>query len=161
MSHLPRLSCPARFMTLLPLSALALAAIAAPTLAASDPVATRIAGFKALGGAFKKLNDTLKSGAPDKAVMAASAKDIAAARKGIYGWFPAGSGPKPGVKTAAKPEIWSKAADFKAAQDGFAKQADILTKAIAGGNADMISAETKKLGGTCKTCHETFRVPHD
>jgi cytochrome c556 len=150
-----------RILVALPLAALALAAVAAPTLAASDPVATRTAGFKALGGAFKKLNDTLKSGSPDKAVMAASIKDIAVARKGIYSWFPAGSGPKPGVKTAAKPEIWSKPADFKAAEDGFAKQADALQKAVAGGNTDLISAEAKKLGGTCKTCHETFRVPHD
>jgi cytochrome c556 len=139
----------------------AVMAAAAPGLAASDPVATRVDGLKALGGAFKKLNDTLKSGAPDKAVMAASARDIGIARKGIYGWFPAGSGPKPGVKTAAKPEIWTKPADFKAAQDGFAKQADILQKAIVGGNADMISAEAKKLGGTCKTCHDSFRVPKE
>lgn len=143
------------------LCALALTAVAAPTMAASDPVATRIDGLKALGGAFKKLNDTLKSGAPDKAVMAVAAKDIGVARKGIYSWFPAGSGPKPGVKTAAKPEIWTKPADFKAAQDGFAKQADVLQKAVAGGNIDIISAETKKLGGTCKTCHDTFRVPKE
>ena len=143
------------------LCALALTAVAAPTFAASDPVAARVAGFKALGGAYKKLNDTLKSGAPDKAVMAVAAKDIGIARKGIYSWFPAGSGPKPGVKTAAKPEIWTKPVDFKAAQDGFAKQADALQKAVAGGNADMIAAEAKKLGGTCKTCHESFRVPKE
>lgn len=143
------------------LCAAALTAVAAPTLAASDPVAARVDGFKALGGAFKKLNDTLKSGTPDKAVMAASARSIGGAAKGIYSWFPAGSGPKPGVKTAAKPEIWTKPADFKAAQDGFARQAAALQKAVAGGNADMISAEAKKLGGTCKTCHDSFRVPKD
>jgi len=83
--------------------------------AGAKAVATRQANFKQLGGAFKAINDQLKAGAPDMAVIKASAqkmKDLAAQEAT---WFPAGSGPEAGVKTGAKPEIWSDAAGFAAA----------------------------------------------
>jgi cytochrome c556 len=76
-------------------------------------------------------------------------------------WFPAGSGPQPGVKTAAKPEIWTRAADFRRAQDAFAAQAVAFQNVANGGNADAIRAAARSLGATCKGCHDQFRVPKD
>jgi cytochrome c556 len=82
--------------------------------AAAQAVKDRQANFKQLGGAFKALNDQLKSDKPDMAVIKASALKMKALAAQEPTWFPAGSGPEAGVKTAAKPQIWSDAAGFAA-----------------------------------------------
>jgi cytochrome c556 len=79
----------------------------------------------------------------------------------MRGWFPAGSGPQPGVKTAAKPEIWTKPADFRRAQDAFIAQAAAFQNTANGGDVDAIRAGVRSLGATCKGCHDQFRVPKD
>ncbi len=137
--------------------ATATAALAAP----ADIVRTRIAELRELGAAFKAVNDGLRGSELQTVLIAQSARKIRNAARMQYQWFPAGSGPQPGLKTAAKAEIWAKPVQFKAAQDGFAHQADVFQRAVAGGNAATIRAEARKLGGTCKSCHDTFRVPSD
>jgi cytochrome c556 len=141
--------------------AVGIAVVAVPVLAAaSDIIRTRIDGYRELGAAFKGANDGLR-GEPQTVVLQQAARQIRNASKAQYGWFPAGSGPKAGVKTAAKPAIWTSPAKFKAAQDGFARQAEAFQKAVAGGKADVMRTEARKLGGTCKACHDQFRVPKD
>lgn len=137
---------------------LGFAVLATPLLAApTDAVGTRVSGFRALGAAYKSVNDQLRSGSPQMPVIKAAAAKILAASKAQYGWFPQGSGPAPGVKTGAKAEIWSQAAQFKAAQNQFAAQAAAFSKVAAGGDAAAIGAQAKKLGATCSGCHRTFR----
>lgn len=139
-------------------SAVALA-LAAPLLAApTDAVATRVAGLRELGAAFKNVNDQIKSGTPQAMILQISARQIVSAARAQYGWFPAGSGPQPGVKTAAKPEIWAQPVQFKAAQDAFAAQAAVFAKAVATNDLDAIRAQAKLLGQTCGACHRGFRV---
>src|ERR1700757_997004 len=78
----------------------------------------REAHFKEIGRNFKAARDELKKGAPDLAVVRASAHRIAEAAPQLPTWFPAGSGPQAGLKTEAKAEIWAKPDDFRAkAQD--------------------------------------------
>ena len=88
-----------------------------------------------------------------------SARTIKNDSVAMRGWFPAGSGPQPGLKTAAKPEIWTKPVEFRAAQDQLARAADGFQAAAAGGNVDAIRAAASALGGSCKNCHDQFRVP--
>ncbi|RJF93901.1 cytochrome c [Sphingomonas cavernae] len=134
-------------------------ALAAPLLAApNDIVAMRVAGFREVGAAFKNINDELKSSTPQKYVIQLSARQIRDYARQHYGWFPAGSGSKPGVKTAAKPEIWSQAAAFKTAQDGFAKQANAFATVAASGDVARMRAQAKALGQTCTVCHRSFRI---
>jgi cytochrome c556 len=141
---------------------LALAAIAAPLLAApADQVRTRIEGLRELGAAFKAVNDGLRSSQPQTMLIQISARQIRNASSAIYNWFPAGSGPQPGVKTAAKPEIWTQAERFRQAQDAFAAQAAAFQRAAGSNDVDAIRAAARNLGGTCKSCHEQFRVPKD
>lgn len=138
--------------------AVAVAAFTAPLLAApADTIRTRIAGYKDLGAAFKAVNDGLR-GTPNVAAIRAATPRITAHARAQYAWFPRGTGPGPGLKTGAKPEIWTQAGQFKAAQDAFAGQAAALQRAAAGGNVDAIRAEARKLGGTCKGCHDSFRA---
>lgn len=134
------------------------ALLATPLMAApQDVVTTRITGYRAMGAAFKSVNDELRSGSPQMPVLQAAAARIQATSKAQYGWFPQGSGPAPGVKTAAKPEIWSQAAQFKTAQDNLVTQAAAFSKAVAGGNTDAITAQAKQLGASCSGCHRAFR----
>lgn len=141
------------------LAALALAGIAAPLLAApADQVRVRIEGLRELGAAFKAVNDGLRGPTPQTILIQMSARQIRNAATEQYNWFPAGSGPQPGVKTAAKPEIWTQAARFRQLQDGFAAQATGFQRAAASGNVDAIRAGARSLGASCKACHDQFRV---
>jgi cytochrome c556 len=133
-------------------------ASAAPAPAA-DIVKTRVAGLRELGAAFKNAMDGLRGGEPQTIMIRQSAREIKSAAQAQYQWFPAGSGPQRGVKTLAKPEIWTKPAEFRAAQDNLAKQADAFQRAAMSGNADAMRASARSLGGACKGCHDQFRTP--
>ena len=133
---------------------------AAPLLARpADQIRVRTAGYKDMGAAFKSVLDGLRSRNLPPAVAQQAATRISNAARNQYGWFPAGSGPQPGVKTAAKPEIWTRAGDFRRAQDTLAAQAMHFQAAVASGDAARIRTEALKLGGACKQCHDTFRQP--
>jgi cytochrome c556 len=133
---------------------------AAPVLAsaASDIITSRIAGLRELGAQFKNVNDELKKDDPSPMILQISARQIRDVAKNQYGWFPAGSGPEAGVKTKAKPEIWAKAADFKAAQDNFAKQANAFFVVAQKGDVASMKAQVRQLGAACGGCHRTFRA---
>ena len=88
-----------------PIAALALALIAMPLLAApADQLRVRIDGLRELGAAFKAVNDGLRGPEPQTILIQQSARQIRNAANAMPNWFPAGSGPQPGLKTAAKPE---------------------------------------------------------
>jgi cytochrome c556 len=147
------------------LAAIIVTAMAAGTalaaLAPADVVKSRIDGYRELGAAFKAVNDGLRSTEVQTVLLAQSARQIRNAARAQYGWFPTGSDARAGVKTAVKPEVWSKSVQFKAAQDGFAKQAELFQKTLAGGNPATIRIEARKLGQTCKSCHDSFRAEKD
>ena len=63
------------------------------------------------------------------------------------------------ISQKAKPEIWKQAPKFKAAMDAFIRQANLFQQAAQSGNANAIRGEARKLGMTCKGCHDQFRVP--
>ncbi len=129
-----------------------------PAQSAANAVRARIAAYRELGAAFKNAMDSLR-GEPQLIMIRQSAREIKSASQGQYNWFPAGTGPRPPLKTLAKPEIWTRAAEFRAAQDNFARQADAFQAAAASGNAAAIRSAARSLGGACKNCHDTFRTP--
>ena len=135
------------------------AAPRAPAMVPAQVISARQAGFKEMGTAFKNTMDALRASEPQMIMIQQSARTIKNTSVAIRGWFPAGSGPAPGLKTAAKPEIWTKPVEFRAAQDQLARAADGLQAAAASGNADAIRTAARALGGSCKNCHDQFRVP--
>jgi cytochrome c556 len=162
----------ARTFTIAALAIIALTASAAPLVGApartartatpppspAELVRTRVAGYREMGAAFKNTMDSLR-GDPQIIVIQQSARTIKATSQAQYRWFPAGSGLAPGLKTLAKPEIWTKPAEFRAAQDQLVRAADALQAAATSGNADAIRGAARGLGGACKNCHDQFRVP--
>ncbi len=140
-------------------AALSLGLIAAPLLAApADSVRGRIAGLRELGAAFKNANDALRGSDPQTILIQQSAREISNAARAQYQWFPAGTGPNPAWKTAAKPEIWAQAAQFRAAQDNFARAADGFQRAAMGGNSAAMRTSARTLGAACKACHDRFKA---
>ena len=139
-------------------AAIAVSALANTGFAANPVEPARVHGFRELGAAFKTVNDELKSGAPQLMMLQLSARQIRDASRAQAGWFPADSAPRPGLKTAAKPEIWSQPVQFKKAQDDFSNQANAFYKVAAAGDVAAMRAQAKALGGTCAACHRGFRV---
>ncbi len=140
------------------LGLLATATIVSAQAARVDPVVTRVAGYRALGAAFKNVNDTLRTDAPQLAVIRASAQQISVAARAQYRWFPAGSGPAAYPRTAAKAEIWTDRRAFRRAQDAFATQTRAFNRAAAGTDMEAIRTATRNLGQSCGGCHRSFRI---
>lgn len=136
------------------------ALLAGPPLfaAVKDQVATRVAAYRELGAAFKNVNDGLRANTPQMTVLRISARQIRDISRQQYSLFPVGSGRGSGAKTAAKPEIWSNAAGFRAAQDVFARQANALVAATERNDVRGMRAAARTLGRSCANCHRTYRV---
>ena len=94
-------------------------------------------------------------------ILGQYARQIRNHARNQYSWFPAGSDASAGVKTKVKAEIWTRPAQFRAAQDGFARSAEAFQRTVQGGDARAIRTAARSLGGTCKACHDAFRVPTD
>ncbi|HEY9233717.1 MULTISPECIES: c-type cytochrome [Phenylobacterium] len=141
--------------------AMVLALTATGALAASaaeTAIATRQAGYKKIGGAFKAINDELRKDAPDTKLIAANATTLNSQAAQLGHWFPKGSGPEAGVKTKAKPEIWTDQAKFRAAAGKFQTEAARLQTISAAGDLGAIRTQVRALGGTCKGCHDPYRA---
>lgn len=126
--------------------------------APADLIKARQQHLKDMGAQMKAIVDQLKTGAPDKAVIVPAAAKIDDYAKQLPTWFPQGTGPEAGVKTHAKPEIWSMPDDFKAAAEKLAPEADKLASVAAAGDAGAIGAQLQATGKTCGGCHKVFRV---
>jgi cytochrome c556 len=132
-----------------------------PTPPPSSPggkaVVARQAHYRELNGAFKVVNEQLKAEAPDKAALAAAAGKMKALAADLPSWFPKGSGPEAGVKTAAKAEIWTDAEGFAAAATKLEAETAKLSDLATNGDVDGVKAQARATGGACKGCHDKYR----
>ena len=131
------------------------AAAAAPVI--TTAIAARKANYKEIGGAFKTINDEIKSGAPDMNTVRPLARDIATRAALQLKYFPKGSGPESGIRTRAKAAIWKDLAGFTKLQKDMVTAANALNGAAAAGNVAAMTAARTALGATCKSCHDRFR----
>ncbi len=132
------------------------AALAATSV--TEVITTRQANLKDMGKSFKAINDTLKTDAPDLALIGPNAAKIKKYADALPTWFPKGSGPEAGVKTAAKPEIWAQSADFAAAAKRLQVEAAKFSAVAGTKDIDAIKAQAKATGEACGGCHKPFRV---
>ena len=122
-----------------------------------DSVAKRAGAMKSMGGAAGAVKAA--AGMGDFATASAKAKELAATAHSLPSLFPAGTGPADGVKTRAKPEVWSDAAGFKKAADKAAADADAVVTAADSKNADAVNAALTTFQGNCGACHNAYRGP--
>ena len=134
-------------------------AAAAATPAITAAVNARKANYKEIGGAFKAVNDEIKSGAPHWGTVRPLAKELAARSVQQVKYFPRGSGPESGLKTRAKAVIWNEQAQFVKIQRDMVAAANALQAAADKGDVAALTAARTSLGATCKACHDRYREP--
>jgi cytochrome c556 len=113
-------------------------------------------GMETIGKTNKALHREIASGAPNLAVVRASAAKIADLSRKASGWFAAGTGPELG-KTGAKPAIWQNPKDFAAKLRDFQAKAKAFNTAAAGHDIELIKAQYGDLSQACKACHDKYR----
>ena len=137
------------------------AAAAAPAGDAAALVKERHDNFEEIGDAFKAVRGELDKDAPDFALIAASATDINTRAMKIEGHFPAGTSVDDGFKTEALATIWEKPEEFKAATQKLLDESAKLAELAKGGDKAAVAAQAMALGGSCKGCHDKFRLDDD
>ena len=142
------------------------AALVIPVVHAATPVETQKARhehyerFCGYTRALTVVRDEMNASSPDFAALQKNAEIVNEASVNQQQWFPKGTGPEAG-KTRALPEIWSKPADFEAAQKMLADRAPKLLAAVKSKDVDAVKGAFKETGGACKNCHDTFRSPEE
>ena len=114
-------------------------------------------GMETIGKDFKVLHREFDSPSPDLALVRTAAGQIAGLSHEASGWFLAGTGPEVG-KTGAKPEIWADPHDFSEKLGAFQHAAAAFDAATTRADVDAMKARYSDLGGTCKACHDKYRM---
>jgi len=116
------------------------------------PIADRHELMEGIGKNAKVIGDAMKTGKYDP--VAGAAEKIQAASGKITGLFPPGSTHE---NSRAKPEIWTHWPEFEAdAKELQTTSAALAAAAHAGAG---IPEAAEKMFGSCKSCHDQFRVP--
>ena len=128
----------------------------AQKMTADEAIEARKKLMKEQGAAWKNIQDKSKVGQVKELVP--DAEKLAATSKEISALFPEGSlNPE---KSAAKPEIWQKRAEFDAAAKNLETWSTKLRETARTGNTEQTQAIVKDFGRqACGTCHQPFRVP--
>jgi cytochrome c556 len=125
-------------------------------LTATEAIDARKQLMKDQGAAWKNVQDKAKAG--QIAAIVPDAEKLTQTSKEIPKLFPEGS--LDPAKSAAKPEIWQKRAEFDAAAKNLETWSVKLRDAAKTGNAETTNAVVKDFGRqACGTCHQPFRVP--
>jgi cytochrome c556 len=121
---------------------------------ASDPATQRHEAMEMVQESFKPLRAIAVKEAPfDASVVKKNATTILERLKEAHGLFPEGSG---GGDSRAKAEIWSDRAGFDQAM----KDAQAAATAMAAVTEEAAYVPAMKtLGGSCKACHDKYRLP--
>ena len=134
-----------------------LAVVASGVQAQQDAIAKRKAIMKEVGAAAKLSGEMIKGDKPYDAKAAAEGMT-----KVSVGWaefaklYPKGS--ETGGETTASPKIWENFKDFDEKGQALAKAAANAAAEAPKGLEAFKAAFGNGVGGTCKGCHEVYRV---
>lgn len=137
----------------------ALVAMPAVQAQSSDPAALvdqRQARMKALGASMKTLSGFAK-GEGNAADARRAGSVVGAAGRAMPGWWPRGTAR--GVSDSeAAPAIWTDTAGFRQRLLAFQRAASAMESAARTGDSARVGAALRDLGGSCKGCHDGFRI---
>jgi cytochrome c556 len=143
------------------LSALGLSLLLAGTAVAAVKPETAIhyrqAAYTMIGWNFGPMVQMVRGKSPwDGAAFTRHAERVASIAPQLLEGFPEGSGS--GAETEAKPEIWTDADGFKVKMDDFVRESQRLAEVARTGDEAKTREQFKTMAGTCKACHDTYRV---
>lgn len=118
----------------------------------AGPIHDRHELMEDIGKQAKVIGDALKSGKLDP--IGGAAGKIRELTSKALPLFPAGS---THPKSRAKPEIWTKWADFEAGMKKL--ETDAAAVEAASKSAGDVRGSAQAMFGNCKSCHNEFRVP--
>jgi cytochrome c556 len=102
---------------------------------------------------YKDISRTVKTASPDLALVAAKAAGASAHLKQIAQLFPPGTGRDVVPKTRAKPEVWTKRAEFEATLKTLIDATDALGDAAKKGDVVKVKAQWQAVAKACGGCH--------
>jgi cytochrome c556 len=137
---------------------LGLGAIASAQQSPQQTIETRQNAMTSIGAEMKAIGDGSKAGSLSKDEAVMRAKKLNDLANQLNSWFPAGSGPESGVKTAAQPAIWQKQAEFRTAVANFGTETAKLVATAEAGQNPAIAAQHGEVGKACGACHREFRA---
>ena len=117
--------------------------------------------YEAMSDAFKAIRSELEGGTPDLAFISGKATEINERAQRITGYFPEGTGVDAGYDTEALATIWEKPAEFETAAQNLVDASAQLATVANEGDAAAVGEQAKEMGGTCKGCHDQFRLDDD
>lgn len=126
-----------------------------------EVIAQRQANFKAIGKSFKAIRTQLEGDSPDFEAIAAAATDMNTAALKIEGHFPEGTSVAEGYDTEALATIWEKPEEFAEAHKRLVDASAEMITLAQGGDAAAVVDQVGTVGGSCKNCHDTFRLDTD
>jgi len=133
-----------------------LANAAAAQAKPEDVIKYRQSVYKVIGWNFGPMAAMVKGEKPfDKEAFARNAMIVSQMAPLAMEGFAAGS--DKGADTKAKPEIWTKSADFKEKMDKMVAETGKLATVARTGSFDEIKKQFGATGGTCKACHDDFK----
>ncbi|HVI52480.1 MAG TPA: cytochrome c [Candidatus Sulfotelmatobacter sp.] len=123
-------------------------------VAAADPIADRVHGFKASKHSVEDIKDDLNAG--DILAISALANSLADFGARIPSLFPPGSNQG---KTDARSEIWTNFPDFEGKAKTFETSARELADLTKTGTADkaQVAGTFAKVVDSCKSCHRSYK----
>lgn len=120
-----------------------------------DAVKYRQSALQLIASHFGRMQPVMKGQVPyDAAAIKANVELLKTLSVLPWAGFVEGSQ----AGTSAKPEVWSDAAGFKAAQTKFEGAVDKLAVAANSGDLDRVRAAFGDVGASCKACHDSYRV---
>lgn len=133
------------------------------TAATPEPavIDERQANFKALGKSFKAIRTQLEGDSPDMAAITAAATDMNAAALKVEGYFPEGTSVDDGFETEALASIWEKPEEFAEAHQRLTSATAEMITIAESGDAAAVGDQVGAIGGSCKNCHDNFRLDTD
>ena len=125
-------------------------------MAAKGIVKERMQLMKSYAASMKVINVELRDMASVNYILInAEANKIAESSQTIMELFPPGSGT--GVSEAS-PKIWQTLEDFNKIIVDLKKTAQKLAQSTGTGVPNLVIENFRALGGTCKNCHQKYRV---
>jgi len=120
-----------------------------------DAIKYRQAALVVMASQFGRMQPTIKGQVP---YDAAAIKANVAIFKTLstLPWSAFGAGTQ--GNSSAKPEVWSDAAGFKAAQVKLEGAVVKLSAAADAGDLDKLRASFGDVGASCKACHDAYRA---
>jgi cytochrome c556 len=124
-----------------------------------DAVKYRQSAFSLQGTHFGRLAGMARGTIPFDAKVAAENVAVLEAVSKLP-WTAFGDGTDKVASSKAKPEIWKEMPKFKEGSDKMQAEVSKLAAAAKGGTMtlDQLKAAVGAVGGTCKACHDSYKV---